>query len=72
MTTNKNDSAFPYMEGQTRGLTKREDFAKAMMQAFVTGYASRDDFLPTETTGNDSVRYADALIAALNGTGESS
>ena len=72
MTTNKNDSAFPYMEGQTRGLTKREYFAGQALQGMLVGYPGQDELPRAEIIAADAIAYGDALIAVLNGTGESS
>ena len=73
MTTHYGDTAFP-AENQdlTTGLTKREYFAGLALQGILAAYAGRDKLPTSEMAGAGAVGYADALIAALNGTGESS
>ena len=70
MTTYKDDQAFPI--SGFRGLTKREYFAGLALQGVLATYAGENCLPKPEMAGNDALLYADALIAALNGTGESS
>lgn len=47
------------------GLTKREYFAAMAMQGYIASYTG-DEAVPTGYAAEMSVKYADALIAALN------
>ena len=71
MTTHYGDGAFP-ISGEEPGLTKREYFAGLALQGILAAYAGRDKLPTSEMAGAGAVGYADALIAALNGTSESS
>ena len=71
MATHYGDGAFP-ISGEAQGLTKREYFAGLALQGVLATYAGENCLPKPEMAGNDALLYADALIAALNGTGESS
>ena len=62
MTTNKNDSAFPYMEGQTRGLTKREYFALQALQGMLVGYPGQDELPSAEVEINGATPELESQI----------
>ena len=71
MATHYGDGAFP-ISGEAQGLTKREYFAGQALQGILAAYAGRDNLPTPQVVKMASIGYADDLIAALNGTGESS
>lgn len=56
------DNAFPATEDSTTGLSKREYFAGRALQ----GIISKPHQLEVEEVAAIAVKYADALISALN------
>lgn len=72
--TNKNEAAFPITRTaeeerktctkSTKGLTKREYFAGVAMQGLIAGDGTGT--LPYLSAAAFAVKYADALIEALN------
>lgn len=73
MKTNPNDPAFPIsyetdvqglkVKHNYEGITKREIFAGMAMVGLISNYAGE---LTKETTANNALLYADALIEKLN------
>lgn len=64
--TRPNDAAFGSEYGS--GLTKREHFAALAMQGILAATPSKLDLYADEEVASESLRHADALIAALNDT----
>jgi hypothetical protein len=60
--TMANDSIHNSEQGVQDGLTKREYFAAMAMQGFISKYGT----VTPSFISNESVKYADALIEALN------
>ena len=71
MATHYGDGAFP-ISGENQGLTKREYFAGQALQGFLAACAGDDNLPKPQVIAAEIIAYSDALIAALNGTGESS
>lgn len=64
ITTYPNEAAFGFDSYRT-GMTKREYFAALAMQGYLSTY-DKDTAPGYEVAAQQAVRYADALIDALN------